>query len=127
MIRRDFKFFGVNEVRPYHQYIVYDFVPSENNGGYIRSRTWHWAQSNVINREEPDGYIRSHVAESFENTTFNDFLRRYDHYEVYIYMVTKITENNRIGFLAPSINDNRDIRDIIDFDNDIVKIEAILI
>lgn len=127
MIRRNFKFFGINEVPPYHQYIVNDFIPFENNGGYIRSRTWHWVQSPVVNRAEPDGFIRTHVADSFENTTFNEFLRRYDHYELYIYMVTKQTENNRIRFLAPSNNDNTDIRDFIDFDNDIIKINAILI
>jgi hypothetical protein len=127
MIRRLFKFFGKNEIAPYNQYIVNDFIPYENNGGYIRNRTWHWTHSPVINRQEPDSFVRTHVTECFENTTFNEFLRRYDHYEVYIYMITKETENNRIRLLAPSITDSTDVRDMIDFDTDILKIHAILI
>jgi hypothetical protein len=125
MIRRLFKFFGKNDITPYNQYIVGNYEP--NNGGYIRNRTWHWTQALSFDRIEPDGYIRTHTAQEYNNSTFNAFLRTYDHYEVYIYMITKQTENNRISFQAPTINDNRDIRDIIDFDRDIVKILAILI
>ncbi len=125
MIRRLFKFFGKNDVVPYNQYVVGNFEP--NNGGYIRNRLWHWTQGLSIDRVEPDGYVRTHIAQLYPETTFNEFLRTYDHYEVYVYMVSKQTENNRIKLYAPSTNDNTDIRDIIDFDRDIVKILAILI
>jgi len=125
MVRRNFKFFDTNDVPPYNQYVVGNYEP--NNGGYIRNRTWHWTQTPIIHRAEPDGFVREHVADYYIDTTINDFLRRYDYYEVYIYMIVKQTENNRIRLFAPSTTNNRDIRDIVDFDNDIVKILAILI
>ena len=129
MIRRDFKFFDINEIRPYHEYATGDFEPYINNGGYIRNRLWHWTNRVVINRIEPDGFERYHQLMNFRNMTFNEFLRRFDHYEIYVYSITRMWELNghRLHIEAPSTNNNYQLSDYIDLDNDVIMIRAILI
>ena len=127
MIRRNFKFFNINEIPPYNQYVVGDFLA--NNGGYIRSRTWHWTRFPLIIREEPDGYEREHRLLEFGPITFNEFLERYDHYEIYIYSIERrwALNGNLLTLYAPNNVDHTDLEDLIDKNNDVLYINAILI
>lgn len=124
MIRRNFKFFDTNEIPPYNQYIVGDFEP--NNGGYIRNRLWHWTRFPLIIREEPDGYERNFNATEFSNFTFNEFLQRFDYYEIYVYSIER-RQDSRLCLYAPSNYDYFNLEDLIDLNNDILTINAILI
>ena len=127
MIRRNFKFFDVNETPPFHQYVVGDFLA--NNGGYIRNRLWHWTRFPLIIREEPDGYERHFNLIEFGPTTLNEFLQRYDHYEIYIYSIERrwALNGNLLTLYAPSNVEHTDLEELIDKNNDVLYINAILI
>lgn len=127
MVRRNFKFFDFNEIPPYNQYVTGDFTPIENNGGYIRNRTWHWTNTSRILREEPDGYLRAFYTSNFPRYTFNEFLRRFDHYEIYIYSIHRNTEGQILTLYAPNINNQQHLSELIDMDDDLLIINAILI
>lgn len=123
MLRRHFKFFQDNPVLPYRNYALEHRLTHESNETPLIY--WSWIDDVTHTINEPDGYLRVYSSQSFRNITFTDFLTRYRNYDIYIYSIMRIRNNHRFVITMPL--DETPLRYLIDYHNDNLDIEAIII